>query len=94
MNWKLLVPLPLAALAVASPLQLPKLRPTIPLLKESQCNYQMAMGIYLEAYAYRIEKPELAKRFLATAEEELDLCGNEAEILKSRMQNLRRALSP
>jgi|GEM_PF-6517807 len=94
MNWKYLLPLPLAALAVATPIRVPKLQAPLPQLENTNCGYQWALHRYLDAYAYAAENPDLSTRLLQSAEKELARCGQEAEPLKQRISGLRQALFP
>ena len=91
MNWKFLLPLPLAALVVASPLKVPKLRPPIPLLENMPCAYPWALRQYLDAYAYAQENPTLSFRLLQAAEKELGSCGESAGLLRNRVRELKGA---
>lgn len=95
MNWRFLLPLPIAALAVGTPLRVPNLRPALPLLEKEKnsCAYSRALHRYLEAYAYARENRHFSARLLAEVENELARCGEIAEPLKRRAAELRKALS-
>lgn len=96
MNWRILLPLPIAALAVGTPLQVPKLRSPLPLLEKEKnsCAYSKALHRYLEAYAYARENRNFSARLLAEVENELARCGENAEPLRRRAAELRKALFP
>jgi hypothetical protein len=91
-SWKLLWPLPLAALLVASPLRLPARKPPLPAVADPRCDYAWAEQRYLEAYAYRAENPALASRLALAALHELDLCREDVRALKERANGFIQAL--
>ena len=93
MNWKTLLPLPLAALLLGAPVHPPTLREAIPTFEGSGCRYTEAKRLYLLAYAYSVERPQLGRRALSAAETELLACVGDAKILEKRVRTL-KALFP
>ncbi len=94
MNWKKLLPLPVAALVVATPLEIPKLKRPLPLLTLSNCDYPRALRAYLEAFAYHAENQARARLLVHIAGTEAQACGDKAEVLRERISALKRTLFP
>jgi hypothetical protein len=93
-NWRYLLPLPLAAFLTASPLRVPPLKPIIPEIASTSCDYSWAKQRYLEAYAYARENPRFADRSLTRAGQELSKCKENVFPLKSRIKELEKVLFP
>jgi hypothetical protein len=91
-NWKRILPLPLAALVLGSPLHAPQLRVPIPVLQDLVCDHDKAVRDYLDAFAYSEEDPGRAARLLDSAERERTRCLGDSSVLQERIGELRKRL--
>ena len=71
MSWKLFLPMLIAACLLGHPVRAPRLREAIPEFADPRCDYAGARDLYLTAYAYSREIPEVAMKFALSAEQEL-----------------------
>lgn len=94
MNWRLLLPLPLAALVLGSPVAVPKRLPEIPVSAGKNCAYAEARKMHLLAWAYRLEQPGAAGRLARGAVNELGRCEGDVAPLLERARALSESISP
>lgn len=94
MNWKNLLFLPLAALALGIPLRAPRLRPPLPEGKGESCDHAFALQSYLNAYAYSREMPLVASKLLRNATLHLAPCRGRHPALEQRIRDLSLTLAP
>ena len=92
MSWKLFLPMLIAACLLGHPVRAPRLREAIPEFADPRCDYAGARDLYLTAYAYSREIPEVAMKFALSAEQELAHCAAEHAALSARIANLKAAL--
>ena len=90
MNWKLLLPLPLAALWLGQPLRPPHLKP--PLSPSADACLSEVLHQYLQSYAYSRESPRAARLFLWSAENQRLRCDGDTSVLEERIRELRASL--
>jgi hypothetical protein len=92
MNWKLLLPLPIAAFLAGRSFEPPRLSPPIPVLRDAACDYPSALDAYLLAYAYARESPGAARQLLRAAERARRGCVADTSVLRERIRLLRASL--
>ena len=93
MNWKYLLPLPLAALWLGHPLHAPTLhRPLSPSSERPDCHQEQIMQSYLMAYAYAEENPRAAWLFLESAKNSLRESHDCNSDIEQRIQDLQTRL--
>lgn len=92
MSWKLFVPFLMAAAVLGSPVRAPRLASPIPMRSDPRCDYAGAIDRYLLGYAYARERPDVAAKFLAAAEDELRRCEGDHAELSSRLSALKASL--
>jgi hypothetical protein len=88
MKWRPLMILPLAAVCVGDPATAPSLRPQIPQTISASCSYDRARKNFLLAYAYKKNKPAVARYFCDQAFTLEQACGPEAAELRARTSEL------
>jgi hypothetical protein len=90
MSWRLLIWIPLVALALGRPNHPPHWKPPIADLELPECDYGSAKRKFLLAYGYWTDRPLKASELFSEAEYEQRKCGPAAAELGARMKELKR----